>query len=363
MERSSEETIPVWRDAPDPTLTSPPPRDAAVCVVGAGIAGLTTAYLLAREGYDVQVIDAFAPGAGESGRTTGHLTAVLDDRFSQLERMFGDGARLAVTSHMAAIDRIETLVREEAIDCDFERVHGFLMATDLPQRQLLAAEASAAPRVGFGEVESLTALRTANFTIDGPGLKFARQATFHAGRYLAGLARAFERHGGRIATGTRVVEVSGGRDAYVTLENGARVHASRIVVATNTPFNDRVKMHTKQHAYRTYVLGFEVPKDAFPSFLLWDLSDPYYYARRVRQPDRDVIIVGGADHKVGQATNFMARYRLIEAWSRVHLNGLGAITHRWSGQIMEPIDGLAYIGRNPLDDDNIFIATGDSGNG
>jgi Rieske Fe-S protein len=83
----------------------------------------------------------------------------------------------------------------------------------------------------------------------------------------------------------------------------------------------------------------------------------------VREPQRDVIIVGGADHKVGQAHDVAARYRQIESWSRGFLIGLGPVTHRWSGQIMEPIDGLAYIGRNPLDHDNVYVATGDSGNG
>jgi len=364
MERNRDETIPVWRDANLEFPASQPPRDAAVCVIGAGIAGLTTAYLLQRAGVDVQVLDAYQPGAGETGRTTAHLTAVLDDRFSKLEKLFGtERARLAVESHMAAIDRIESLVAEESIECDFERLDGYLIASHVSQRELLAAEADAAPRVGFTGLETVASLRTAQLIFEGPGLRFARQATFHAGKYLVGLARAFERRGGRIAMGARAIAVHGGEDARVRLETGMELRARHVVVATNTPFNDRVKMHTKQHAYRTYVLGFEMPKDEFPALLLWDLNDPYYYARKVREPDRDVIIVGGADHKVGQAHDVAARYRMIEAWSRGHLIGLGAVTHRWSGQIMEPIDGLAYIGRNPLDDDNVYIATGDSGNG
>lgn len=364
MERTKDETTPVWRDAMLEFPAPQPPRDAAVCVVGAGIAGLTTAYLLQCEGFDVQVLDAFQAGAGETGRTTAHLTAVLDDRFSELEKLFGaDRARLAVESHRAAIDRVEALVADESIECDFERVDGYLVASHVTQRELLAREADAAPRVGFGDVETITMLRTPQLTFDGPALRFARQATFHAGKYLAGLARAFVRRGGRIATDARVAAVHGGKDAHVRLESGRELRAGNVVVATNTPFNDRVKMHTKQHAYRTYVLGFEMPKDEFPPLLLWDLHDPYYYARKVREAHRDVIIVGGADHKVGQAHDVAARYRIIEAWSRGHIAGLGPITHRWSGQVMEPIDGLAYIGRNPLDDDNVYIATGDSGNG
>jgi Rieske Fe-S protein len=135
-----------------------------------------------------------------------------------------------------------------------------------------------------------------------------------------------------------------------------------VVVATNTPFNDRVTMHTKQAAYRSYVVGFEVPKDSFPAWLLWDMEDPYHYVRRVRGIARDVVIVGGEDHKTGEANDADARYRNLESWARANFSGLGAVAYRWSGQVMEPVDSLAFIGRNP-GDDNVYIATGDSGHG
>ena len=364
MLRDNQESVSIWHDPSSEFTPTEPPSNAAVCVIGAGISGLTTAYLLKRNGIDVQVIDAYGVGAGETGRTTAHLTAVLDDRLSRLETLFGrDKTRLAVQSHQEAITWIETLVQEESIDCDFERVDGYLMATSPAQRDLLMKEHAATAWAGFGKVETLAVLRSHGFAFDGPGLRFPGQASVHAGKYLRGLARAYLRLGGRLATGVRAVKVEGGRDARVTLADGQRVRAKHVVVATNTPFNDRVKMHTKQHAYRTYVVGFEMAPDRFPPFLLWDLQDPYYYARPVRIGQRELLIVGGADHKAGQENDAPLRYRAIEDWSRAHFNELGEITHRWSGQIMEPIDGLAFIGRNPMDDDNVYVVTGDSGNG
>ena len=159
------------------------------------------------------------------------------------------------------------------------------------------------------------------------------------------------------------IKVKGGPDAKLWLSDGTSLRAGHMVIATNTPFNDRVRMHTKQHAYRTYVVGFDIPRDVYPAFLLWNLDDPYYYVRRVRIGQRHLIIVGGADHKVGQENDAPLRYRAIEHWSRSHLPALGEVTHRWSGQVMEPVDGLAYIGRNPMDDENVYIITGDSGHG
>jgi glycine/D-amino acid oxidase-like deaminating enzyme/nitrite reductase/ring-hydroxylating ferredoxin subunit len=362
MFRTHDESLSIWHDAA--TIAAPqPPADAAVCVIGAGISGLTTAYLLQRDGYDVQVLEAYTPGAGETGRTTAHVTAVLDDRFSHLERLFGtEDTRLAVQSHRAAIERIATIVSDEVIDCDFERIDGFLISTSPAHNSLLAAEAVAAARAGL-DVESVEAMCRNGLVFEGPGLRFTNQAAFHPGRYLRGLAEAFTRRGGRIATGTRAIKVTGGKNAGVTLESGAVIRAQHVVVATNTPVNDRVKMHTKQAAYRTYVIGFQIAKDAFPPCLVWDLEDPYHYVRRVRGEGGDTLIVGGEDHKTGQANDSALRYRRLEEWSRAHFSGLGPVTHRWSGQVMEPIDGLAYIGRNPLDENNVYIITGDSGNG
>lgn len=94
-----------------------------VCIVGAGIAGITTAYLLGRAGKRVVVLDDGPVGGGETARTTAQLSFALDDYYSKIEKMHGaEGARLAAESHMAAVDRIESIVREESIGCDFERL-------------------------------------------------------------------------------------------------------------------------------------------------------------------------------------------------------------------------------------------------
>ncbi len=366
MPRSPDESRPIWREEAFEASWrwAEPQAECQVCVVGAGISGLTTAYLLQKNGYQVQVLDAYGPAAGETGRTTAHLTAVLDDRFVELERLFGlEGALLAADSHRMAIDRIEAIVAQEAIECDLERLDGYLVCTDPAKRRQLAAEGEAATRAGFTDLESLGSMRTPEILIDGPALRFPRQATFHIGKYMRGLAHAFTRRGGRLVPGARVVAVHGGRNAHVDLASGGEVGAEHVVVATNTPFNDRVRMHTKQAAYRTYVVGFEISKNGYPPFLLWDLEDPYHYVRVVRGFDRDALIVGGEDHKTGQADDAGERYRRLESWARGRFRELGPARYRWSGQVMEPIDGLGFIGRNPLDEQNVYICTGDSGNG
>jgi len=367
MQRSLDESIPVWREQVPQMPAFPVLSDnlaADVCVVGAGIAGLTIAYSLQKEGRSVIVLDAWGLASGETGRTTAHLCSVLDDRFFNLESLFGEeNMRLAAESHKAAIDRVEFIVREENIACDFERVDGYLVAASPEQQEDFEKEKDAVLRAGFSNMEVHNHVPVPGIADMGPAIRFPGQATFHISKYMIGLAHAFQRLGGKIFTGAQVVEVKGGKKAYAKTDNGLRVEAGHIVVATNTPINDWVKMHTKQAAYRTYVAGFEVPKDAYPPFLLWDMEDPYHYARIVRGKAHDMLIVGGEDHKTGQAGDMTARYQRVQAWAARYFSPLGDVRYRWSGQIMEPVDSLAFIGRNPMDDENVYIVTGDSGNG
>jgi glycine/D-amino acid oxidase-like deaminating enzyme/nitrite reductase/ring-hydroxylating ferredoxin subunit len=335
---------------------------ADVCVVGAGIAGMSTAYLLSREGLAVAVLDDGKIGSGETGRTTAHLTNVIDDRYEEIERLHGErGAKLAAESHAAAIDRIEQIVRDEQISCDFERLDGYLILSPGDPPDLLDRELAAARRAGV-EGELLPAAPLAN--VKRPCIRFPRQAQFHPMKYLLGLAAAIQKRGGQIYTGTHVTEIRKGSPAEVITETGRVVRAKSVVVATNTPVNDWVVMHTKQAAYRTYVVTARIARGIVPKGLYWDTQDPYHYVRLQRLDDQaDVLIVGGEDHKTGQAEDTRDAHPRLLDWMRQWFPMAETIIATWSGQIMETIDGLAYIGRNPGDSQNVYIATGDSGMG
>jgi Rieske Fe-S protein len=136
-----------------------------------------------------------------------------------------------------------------------------------------------------------------------------------------------------------------------------------VVVATNVPVNDRVAIHTKQAPYMTYVIGARVPRGAVPRVLAWDTGDPYHYVRVAGLDEDDVLIVGGEDHKSGQADDAGQRHERLESWTRSRFPMAGEVAFRWSGQVMEPVDYLSFTGRNPMDADNVYIHTGDSGMG
>ncbi len=340
---------------------------ADVCVIGAGIAGLSTAYMLLRAGKSVIVIDAAGVGAGETGRTSAHFFPP-DERYFELERSFGTKkATLVADSYRKATDCVESIIRTERIACEFERLDGFLFNPDGQWDDTLEHEYAVTTRLGLNVRRHE---RVPGLSFDtGPCLRFANQAQFHPLKYLDGLARAIERMGGRIHDHTRALDLRGdGKLQTVRTESGA-IEAGSVVVATNTPFNNRVVIHTKQTGYRTYVVGVRVPKDALPRLLLWDTGDPYYYVRLAGAPagaNYELLIVGGQDHKTGQDEDTQRqrqRYDRIEAWVRERFPLAGEVEYRWSGEVMEPSDGVAFLGRNPLDHDNVYIITGDSGNG
>ena len=177
------------------------------------------------------------------------------------------------------------------------------------------------------------------------------------------MADAIEEKGGRIYCGTHVSEIVGGEPARATTVNGSVVTCDAIVVATNSPVNDLVAIHTKQAAYQTYVIGARIPRGSVTRALYWDTPDPYHYVR-IQELDEnsELLLVGGEDHKTGQEDDADARFLNLENWTRDRFH-VDEIVYRWSGEVLEPVDSLAFIGRNPLDKDNVYIATGDSGNG
>jgi glycine/D-amino acid oxidase-like deaminating enzyme/nitrite reductase/ring-hydroxylating ferredoxin subunit len=364
VKAASGDTTSVWH-ATTGDMDRPPLAAAAradVCVVGAGIAGMTTAYLLSRAGRNVIVLDDGPMGGGETGRTTAHLSDALDNRYEVLEKQHGaEGARLAAHSHRSAVDLIARIVEEEGIDCGFAWVDGYLFPTSQSRSPDLSSEYEAALRAG-AKVEHPAEAPYAAFDT-GPCLRFHNQARFHPLNYLRGLAECVERAQGRIHCGTHVTKISGGSPVRVETDSGHTVLASACVVATNSPISDMVQTHIKQAPYRTFAIAARIPTGSVPDALYWEDADPYLYIRLQQAATHDWLIIGGEDYKTGQKEDDAQRLDRLEQWARTRFPMVEAVDYRWSGQVLEPADGLAFIGPNPDGAENIYLITGDCGHG
>jgi glycine/D-amino acid oxidase-like deaminating enzyme/nitrite reductase/ring-hydroxylating ferredoxin subunit len=340
-------------------------KECEVCIIGAGIAGLTTAYLLSKMGKKVIVLEKFEPASGESSRTTAHFVNVLDDRFYNLNRYHGlKKSALALQSHTDAISKVEQIVIQENIDCDFKRVDGYLFkGNDRPEdeikKEFEAMQKAGLPLISLEENAPIKSFAT------GECIKVKFQAKLHPLKYLAGLAQAIEKYGGIIYSNADVTEIEDSEPLpHAKTSTGIKVKAKAIVVATNTPVNNMFEIHTRQNAYRTYVMSMSVPADILEDALYWDTADPYHYIRidsAEGNEDEKILTIGGEDHKTGQNNDTQECFTRLEKWIRDRFP-VREVLYQWSGQVMEPNDGLAFIGRNTLDK-HIYIITGDSGNG
>src|SRR5215208_4172064 len=289
-----------------PSFAGGEPVDAVI--VGGGIAGLTTAYLVSKSGKKVVVVEDGYIGSGETGRTTAHITHALDDRYYNLEQKHGlDGARSAANSHTAAINLIESIAKEENIDCDFERLDGFLFLDPTDRKESLDKELEATHRAGINITEMIEKAPLQSFNT-GPCIRFPDQAQFQPLKYLRGLYHAIIRNEGQIFTETHAQEVNS--DSIKTID-GYILKTRNIVIATNAPIIDKTsKIYDKQDAFRTYVIGARIKRGAIPTALYWDTGNqnsenlvaPYHYVRiqKVDNDDNknyDLLIVGGEDHQ------------------------------------------------------------------
>jgi glycine/D-amino acid oxidase-like deaminating enzyme/nitrite reductase/ring-hydroxylating ferredoxin subunit len=333
-----------------------------VCIVGAGITGLTCAYLIAKEGRKVIVVDDGDIGSGESSQTTAHITDVIDDRFQEMENVHGlENLKLIYESERMAILKIKEIINTENIECDYSDVDGYLFFQPGDSANLLEDEYDAAKRAGASP-ELVTQAPLKDFNT-GPCLKYPNQGEFHILKYLNALSEKFITNGGKIFTDTHINKIEENGLIKLVSAKGHIIQAQSVIVATNSPISDYVSIHVKQTAYRTYVIAGKIPKGYVTKALYWDTEEPYHYIRIKEENDFDIIIAGGEDHKTGQDDNMDERFINLEKWTRLHFPGMTSIEYKWSGQVLEPFDGISFIGKDPEAKGNIYIATGDSGMG
>jgi glycine/D-amino acid oxidase-like deaminating enzyme/nitrite reductase/ring-hydroxylating ferredoxin subunit len=335
-----------------------------VVVVGAGITGVTAAYLIKSAGLRVALIERKRVGGGDTGHTTAHLTYVTDLRLTELDSVFGrDQAHAVWDAGRIAIEQIQANISAEQIACEFRSVPGYLHEpidgrNAQREQTALRREAQLACELGF----DATYVERVPF-VNRAGIRLDSQALFHPLRYLAGLVRAIPGDGSHVFEQTTAEEVDEGP---LRVKAGSHtIRCDYVVVATHTPLMGKTNavsaslLQTKLALYSSYVIGGKVTSGSIPEASFWDTADPYHYLRVDRQRELDYVIFGGEDHKTGQAEDTSACYESLEATLKQLVPGVD-VTHRWSGQVIETNDGLPYIGETSTGQ---FVATGFSGNG
>jgi len=339
-------------------------QEVDVCIIGAGISGLTAAYLLGKENKSVVLLDDGPIAGGQTVRTTGHLTNTLDDRYYHLESYFGQkNTKLIAESHRAAIDLIESLVKQYQIVCEFERVKAYLFVPPHESSVVLEKELKAAHNAGLKDVSFVERCPISTFDT-GLSLCFPHQAQFSPLPYLEKLCKLIEAQGGKIYCKTHAEQVAVKESKYhISTDQKHFVSAKHVIYAANAFTGSRLLPHTKQAPYRTYVIAGEIPHGSIEKGLYYDTQDPYHYIRLCPiDAHKDLLMVGGEDHRTAEKRDIRSSYEKLERWTLHRFPMLKKIQYHWSGQVIEPVDSLAFIGRLKKGEER-YLITGDSGNG
>ncbi len=353
----------LWRTREYPTFPSINGNlTVDVLVIGGGITGVTTAYQLRKRGLKVCLVEAGHIAGGQTGTTTAHLTYVTDLPFHRLVNQIGEGNACSVWhAGESAINLVQQIMEDEGLACDFRRVVGYYHVAPMgmnDDESYLDKEVHAVERADFR-----VAVVPCIMPFRSPGIAFEGQAKFHPVDYTVALAQVLERAGSYIFEGSRVTEF---RESPLRIRvNDWSVSAEEVVVATHVPLQGLAStlkattFQTKIYPYTTYALRARIPKGTIPEALFWDTHIPYYYVRIDSGEDCDFAIVGGKDHKTGQAVHSEGALSELRSYTTSFLP-TSVIMECWSGQVVETHDGLPFIGKLL---DHQYIATGFGGNG
>jgi glycine/D-amino acid oxidase-like deaminating enzyme/nitrite reductase/ring-hydroxylating ferredoxin subunit len=332
-----------------------------VAIIGAGITGVTAAYLFKRAGCKVALLERGRCGGFDTANTTAHLTCVTDARLHNLVSEFRkDGAQAVWESGRAAIDQIFNNLVAEKIQCDFEWVPAYLYAAsnDDKEQASLNRDAQLANELGFGAqfLESCP-------LVNRCGVKFLHQAKFNPLKYLAALLKTIPGRGSHVFENTAVDEV---QEKPLQVKAGKHaIHCSYVVLATHNPLMGKTNLasatlfQSKLFLYTSYVVGAKIPAGLVAPASFWNTARPYDYLRIDRKRNFDYAILGGEDHKTGQLHGTTTAYEHLEKKLK-KLIPEAKVDSRWSGQVIETPDGLPYIGETS---ERQFAATGFGGNG
>jgi glycine/D-amino acid oxidase-like deaminating enzyme len=329
-----------------------------VVIVGAGLAGLLSAYTLARAGKRVIVLETGRVANGATSYTTAFITEVIDTDASDMISIYGKNrAKLIRQSHYEAIKLIEQIVRAEKIDCEFIRVPNFSYINEKDEREDLEEEFKAVKQLN----REAKLMRANDLKFPQAGyIRTPDQAKFHPLKFINGLVRALDKLDVQIFEQTEVEKLSGSKT--ITAKAGKHeVKAKYGIIATYDPLGNPVQTFAKKGMYVSYVYELRIPKGLFKEGIYEDFNNPYHYFRIDRQGSYDRMIIGGEDNRKEIEFNKQKNFNALKKYI-AHILGSRKhkIVRKWSGYILEPSDGLALIGRYK---DNQLVATAFSGNG
>ncbi len=350
---------PFWRHhEPLPLAPAFQETTAEVVIVGAGVAGLTAAYVLAAAGLDPLVIEAERIGAAMTGRSTAHISAAVDDGWRKmLSRLGVEGASNLARAYRQGIAAISNLAATLPDAADFCWIDGELLGAP-KDRDVLETEREAALRAGL----DVTSVQRSGAAEDLWSIRFVRQGKLHPLKYVDGIAHLLSRQGIGLVRAKLKGFQRAARGIELRMDDDQTVTATRAVVLAHNLAFDATYPGVSISRRRSYVAAAECLDTAVADTITWDLAHPYHYSRIVDHEGRRLMLVGGADHAAEKHANPERHFAAVETWMRKRFPAVGAVEYRWHGDLKQTSDNLALLGRLP-GFENVYVLDGDTGLG
>ncbi|WP_064092029.1 FAD-dependent oxidoreductase [Rossellomorea aquimaris] len=327
-----------------------------VTVVGGGIAGITTAYLLAKGGKKVALIEANRLLNGTTGHTTAKITAQHSLIYDELIQHFGEEyAKKYYQSNQKALQFIQDTIHSEQIECQYSEEDSFVYATTDHYASKVKMEYEAYKTLGItGElVEDLPI----DITIKN-AITMKSQAQFHPLKYFKKLVDSYLNLGGQIYEGTAAKTINEGENTQVVTMDGYHLDSQHVAICSHFPFFDGMGLFfTKMYAERSYIIGVKSKKE-FPGGMYLSAENPTRSLRFQEDENGEkIVFIGGDNHKTGQGKDTMEHYEALKQYGEEVL-GVEEVCYRWSAQDLITLDKVPYIGKLTKKHPTIFVATG-----
>ncbi len=327
-----------------------------ILIVGGGITGITTAYLLQKEGFNVVIVDTNRIAAAATGHTTAKITSLHDLKYAKLIKQIGnEGAHIYGEINEKAISVIDEIITENNIKCDFSRQPNYVFTQDEKYISKIEEEVNAA--ISIGLPASYKSSLPLSLEIEG-AICFDNQAQFHPRKYLLALADIFVKKGGQIFENTTALDIHHGDNCVTSIKGGFSISSNKVIITTQFPFYDGWGLYaTKMYGERSYVVAAKSP-NKFPGGMYISYEQP---TRSLRyQPienDEQLILIGGEHHKTGQDDKENEHYKNLIVYAKNTFSAAD-IPYRWSAQDYTVMDDIPYIGNITSAKKDIFVATG-----
>ncbi|ULT57834.1 FAD-dependent oxidoreductase [Neobacillus drentensis] len=347
-----------WREIELPAFKSlDQDINVDVAIVGAGITGITAAYLLTKEGKKVALLEAGGILNGTTGHTTAKLTAQHGLIYDEFMNHFGkEKARLYYESMMMAVQFVDYTVNEKGIQCDFSKQDAYVYATTEEYADKLKTEWEA-----YKDLDIAGALKDSiPFNIPVKmALMMSNQAQYHPLKFLKALLDEAVQAGCSVYENTVADNIEDDfTEPKVITKNGQKVTAKQVIIASHFPFYDKPGLYfARMYADRSYAIGVKT-KQEYPGGMYISADSP---TRSIRYTPLDngenLLIIGGENHKTGQGVDTLKHFDELQAFTE-EVFGIKEYQYRWSAQDNVTLDKMPYIGPYTEDRKNVLIATG-----